>query len=138
MNDHLSTIYRGKLYVENQNLRAEISTLRAEIAELRATITEADSAFNLDGHISTWKETAGLVRMCHEGRYAMDECARHTIAAARQLTKQTADLEAALRTIYMLTLSATGTDAERLAHIRLWAATRSRESRELSNQEKTP
>ncbi len=37
--------------------------------------------------------------------------------AARQ-----ADLEAALRTIYMLTLSATGTDAERLAHIRLHAA----------------
>lgn len=37
------------------DLRAEIADLRAEIASLRATITEADSAFNLDGHISTTK-----------------------------------------------------------------------------------
>jgi hypothetical protein len=69
MNDKLAATYRASqrdLYAENQ-------ALRAENAELRATIIEADSAFNLDGHVSDWEETASLVRLCHEGRAALDE-----------------------------------------------------------------
>jgi len=61
---------------------------RAEVAELRATIIEADSAYNLDGYTSTWEETAGLVRMCHAGRAALDELTRQqkitTAATERQ------------------------------------------------------
>lgn len=84
MNKHFPVTYtatRNQLLTEIASLRGENSALTAEIAELRATIIEADSAFNLDGHVSAWEETAGLVRMCHEGRHAMDECARHRIAA---------------------------------------------------------
>lgn len=45
--------------------------------ELRAWIIEADAAFNLDGKpAASVDECMGLVRMCHEGRAAIDEVAR--------------------------------------------------------------
>lgn len=51
----------------------DIPALIAEIEELRNWIVEADSAFNADGYISKYpEECLSLVRMCHEGRAAMD------------------------------------------------------------------
>lgn len=60
---------------EIAQLRATIADLEDTIRQLRAEIIAADSAYNLNGRISTWEETVGLVRMCHEGRHAMDELA---------------------------------------------------------------
>lgn len=70
---------RNQLLTEIASRNAEIAELRAEITELRATIIEADSAFNLDGHVSTWEETTSLVRMCHKGRSALDKNARDAV-----------------------------------------------------------
>jgi chromosome segregation ATPase len=52
--------------------KAEITDLRDTIRQLRAEIIAADSAFNAGGHTSAWEETTGLVRLCHEGRAALD------------------------------------------------------------------
>jgi DNA repair exonuclease SbcCD ATPase subunit len=45
------------------------------VEELERWITEASSAFNLDGSKDTLEDAAGLVRMCHEGRAAIDRVA---------------------------------------------------------------
>jgi BMFP domain-containing protein YqiC len=45
------------------------------ISKLEAWITEASSAFNIDGSKDTLEEALGLVRMCHEGRAAIDRVA---------------------------------------------------------------
>jgi hypothetical protein len=57
-------------------LLAERNAAHIEVARLRATIIEADSAYNIGGEISTWDETAGLVRLCHEGASALKQVAQ--------------------------------------------------------------
>lgn len=55
----------------------ELQQAQDKIEYLRAWIIEAASAWNLDGSKATdLIECAGLVRMCHEGRQALDENAR--------------------------------------------------------------
>jgi len=79
VNPKLAVMYQRsqrELYQENQELNARIGKLEAENAELTRWIIEADSAYNLDGHVSVFPdECLGLVRMCHEGRAALDELA---------------------------------------------------------------
>lgn len=58
-------------------LNARNEWLEAENERLTAWIIEADAAFNSDGQpAANLDECAGLVRMCHEGRAAIDEAAR--------------------------------------------------------------
>lgn len=79
-------VYLGAIVISNPNgitdadvrfyntAPSDISALLDEIEQLTNWIIEADSVFNTDGHTSkNLDECVGLVRMCHEGRAALDK-----------------------------------------------------------------
>lgn len=67
----------AKAVDEGNILRTGIDALAAECARLTAWILEAAAVFNTNGAAPESLDAAlGLVRLCHEGRAALDELAR--------------------------------------------------------------